>query len=376
MSIYAANRMGHVSTATAVANESYGANDIGQILYESQLNDQALFEAIVVSDLRELKGIREGTLLESEITALNEASIKGFFENVKARLKKFWEKVKGVFKNVIAKIAVFVAKDGKKFVKVFESNYKGFKGEPIKNCRLLLFGNTGKEANDYFDFPEVESIKKEIEAKKNAEKIDKTAIIAEELAKSIGRKGKSYSPKEYKIEVKKMLFDDQTRDVDERNVTAVINYAKDILNTGAKSIKDLRDMEKDIEKGIKKAEKEIKDAEKAALGDSPSKEAKKDNSNVIRNISALVSAYEQVTSIVMGTATAAVRANIRNAYSILNKIMHQSMGSSSVTTESACIVAEETFDDALNTNMEELDQDTKEAIENVIDAADPDIKDE
>ena len=372
MSIYSNNRMGHVSTATAVANESYGANDIGQILYESQLNDQALFEAIVVSDLREIKGIREGTLLESEITALNEASIKGFFENVKARLKKFWEKVKGVFKSIIAKIALFVAKDGKEFVKVFEKNYKGFKGEPIKDCRLLLFGNSGKEANDYFNFPEIESIKKSIESKKNDEKIDKSSIIGVELAKSIGHNSKSYTPKEYKIEVKKMLFD-QTHDVNEKNASAVITYAKDILNTGAKSIKDLREMEKEIEKGIKKAEKEIKDAEKAALGDSPSKEAKKNNNNVIRNISALVSAYEQVTSIVMGTATAAVRANIRNAYSILNKIMHQSMGSSSVNTESACILAEETFDNDLNTNMEELDQDTKEAIENVIDAADPDI---
>ena len=46
MSIYAANnRMGRASDATVVANESYGANDIGRILYETQVNDQAIFEA-------------------------------------------------------------------------------------------------------------------------------------------------------------------------------------------------------------------------------------------------------------------------------------------------------------------------------------------
>lgn len=363
MSIYATNRMGRVAEATAVANESYTGNDIGQILYESQLNDQALFEAIVLSDLKEIKGLREGTILESEIQALNEASIKGFFEAVKKRLKAFWEKVKGVFKTVIAKIALFVTGDGKKFVKNFEENYKGFKGE-LKGCKVVK-----KDMKEFFNFPEVEDVKKKIDGKKNDESIDKKEIIAAELGASLKGHTGSLTPKEFKAEAKKVVFGDGVSITESNH--AEINMMKDVVGTGRKTIKDLKAAEREIEKGIKKAGQEIKEAEKLALGMSPSKDDKKDNRNVIRNISALVSTYEQVTSIVMGTAIACARANLRNSYSVLNKIMHISMGSSTVTTESAAIAAEDTVDEVLDSSAEELDDETKEAVEEVIAAADP-----
>ena len=109
MSIYAANnRMGRASDATVVANESYGANDIGRILYETQVNDQAIFEAVLASDFAEIQGLREGTLLESEVQALNEMTTKEFFAQMKDRLMKFWAKIKAVFKSAIAKMVYFL----------------------------------------------------------------------------------------------------------------------------------------------------------------------------------------------------------------------------------------------------------------------------
>ena len=68
MSIYSTNdRVG--AAATIVADESYRPSDIGRIMYESQLNDQAIFEATLMADFAEINGLREGTLLESEIAA-------------------------------------------------------------------------------------------------------------------------------------------------------------------------------------------------------------------------------------------------------------------------------------------------------------------
>jgi hypothetical protein len=36
---------------------------MGRILYESECNDMAFFEAILASDFREIQGLQDGTLL-------------------------------------------------------------------------------------------------------------------------------------------------------------------------------------------------------------------------------------------------------------------------------------------------------------------------
>ena len=126
MSIYSNNRTGVAATATLVANESYKSNDIGRILYESAVNDMAFFEAVIASDFNEIKGLREGTLLEAEVAALNEASAKEFFKGMAERVKKFWAKIKGAIKAAINKLAAYVLKDGKAFVAEFEAAEKKY----------------------------------------------------------------------------------------------------------------------------------------------------------------------------------------------------------------------------------------------------------
>lgn len=371
MSIYATNRMGHMDTATAVANEAYGASDIGRILYESQVNDQAIFEAIVVSDLREIQGIREGTLLESEIQALNEASIKGFFEKIKARLKQFWEKVKGVFKDIIAKIALFVMRDGKKFVKRFDEVTKGFtmKGE-LTGCKYFT-----KKGLAIIKVPVVSDIETKINAQKNAESIDKKAVVSAELAVAIeGKPLTNPTEKEFKEAAIEALFTPKT--INASNYDGIVKVLKSVVSDGKDDIKALREKEKKIEKEIKEAGEKIKKAEKLALGMSPSKEEKKDNAHVIRNISALVSAYEQSTSIIMGLAISATKKNIKNSYSILNKIMKLAGGgvheSADLVFEAA--VAEGEVEEALEEGIEEVTETEKEAIEELKDAVDEEIK--
>ena len=354
MSIYSSNRMGRVSTTEAVANENYGSSDIGRVLYESQVNDQAFFEAIVLSDLREIDGIKEGTLLESEIKALNEANVKEFFEKMRKRLKEFWEKIKGVFKDVTTKIAIFITKDAKKFLKDFDKNFKmsNYKGDVYTNaCNVPIA--------THFKIPNVSEIKKEVERNKDSAYVDKTAILHEKLADSIhGCKEKYLTPKDFKIEAKRLIFGEKPAPIES---ASDINNLKNNISSASNSIKTINEQKNKIEKGIKDLENELKDAEKKSGGDG------------IRNISALISIYENLTSIVMNTVIGCVKVNIRKSYSTLNEILRKSTGASSVTTESACILAEEAVDEVLNGEVEELDKETQEAVDTIVDASSDDI---
>lgn len=96
--------------------EGYGTEDIGRILYENELNEMNIFNAALKNDFAEVKAVQEGTLLESEIKALQEASAAKFVEAVKAKLIAFWEKMKAVFRKAYSNLAVYAVKYGKTFV--------------------------------------------------------------------------------------------------------------------------------------------------------------------------------------------------------------------------------------------------------------------
>lgn len=122
MPIYSGNRTGSANIVIE-ADTSYGANDIGRIMYETEHNDQAIFEAILKSDFKEIKGIREGTILKSEIASLNEASIKNLFNTLKEAILKLMNKIAGLAKNFIAAISAFLDKNGKKTIKDFDEKF-------------------------------------------------------------------------------------------------------------------------------------------------------------------------------------------------------------------------------------------------------------
>ena len=96
--------------------EGYGSNDIGRIMYENEINEMNLFNAIIKNDFAEIKARTEGTLLESELQAMQEASISGVFASIRLMLQKFWEKIKAVFHRAYANLAAYSVKYGKQFV--------------------------------------------------------------------------------------------------------------------------------------------------------------------------------------------------------------------------------------------------------------------
>ena len=118
MAIISANRYGKLNGKIMFAtNESYGMDDIGRILQENEINEMNLFNAILKSDMSEIKARTEGTMLESELTQLQEASLKNFYKAVADKLRAFWEKIKGVFKDAYANLAAYAVKYGNVYLK-------------------------------------------------------------------------------------------------------------------------------------------------------------------------------------------------------------------------------------------------------------------
>ena len=115
--IISANRMSTMNGNIVIAaNESYGVDDMGRILIENEMNDMAIFNAMLKSDMHELQARNEGTLLESEIRSLNESSIRDTFNAIIAKLKKFWAKIKGFFQKAYSMVTAYCVRNGKAFI--------------------------------------------------------------------------------------------------------------------------------------------------------------------------------------------------------------------------------------------------------------------
>lgn len=355
MSIYATNRMGRSSVATITANESYKSNDIGRILYESQVNDMAIFEAVVASDMRECQAIREGTLLESEIVALNEKSVKEFFQTMLDKLKAFWRKIKGVFRDVMQKIAAYIVKDGKAYVTEFDAAYKELGGKDSDKVKLK-----------YFELTRVKLLSaKDIEdgiVSNTSTDTSRTEIIQKALGEVIGLD--SVTPKEFKEK-----FAEKTIDETEKTV-AHLKYV--LADKGSADLKKLKDLEKDVDKKLQETEKMLKDLEREANG--------KEAGPAINRVTMLVNVFESVSATTVGAAITAVKGNIRNARVGLHKALIElkkkddpkGAKEEEVLHNSAIIEAAEEVEAALDDSIEvaAADAETQAAIDEVLDDAD------
>lgn len=363
MPIYSNNRMGHMSTTAVAANESYTSNDIGRILYESQVNDMAIFEAVLASDFREIKGLQEGTILESEIAALNETTAKEFFSAMKERIKKFLAKVKGVIKDIITKIAIYVTRDGKKFVKEFEKIWAQKKSYFDRTIEAKTY-NTKQ-----FKLPSMQTIEGKIKSYKTITgTVDKTELLKKELGGLLGKP--ELSPDEFKKEYRLQISN--IVKINSSNVENFIKDAKVVLNSGSKEIATLKETQADIEKNISTIEDILKKSEKDLISKNSTKEDKNNVNLNISKISALVSVYESLVTIFMGCKISAVKANIKSVNKYMREIVGNIKNESATFIESAVSVAEDDVDEALNSGDNiQLDDKTDE-VEQLIDSAESD----
>jgi len=359
MSIYSTNRAGAVASIDVVANESYRASDIGRIMYEAQINDMAIFEATLKADFAEINGIREGTMLESEIAAFNEANAKAIFEHVKATLKKFWEKIKGVFKNAIQKFAAYVLRDGKAYAAEFQkfAKEKTFKGE-IKEARYQF--NSAAVT-----LPDKDLMDKALRGV--GAEYDKSAETAKALGKAINEP--ECDRKEFRSKAIALCLG-ETVDISESNAKAVADKCCEIISSNA-IIKGLKEAEAKANKDLADLNSTITAGEKA-VDEHNKKGDKEAAAKVIKNITIAVSVYEDVIALITSTKIAAAKTAMSNARSILAKIksgMSKDKAEEAVA-EAAVIEAEDEVEEALDDDLATpADDETQAEIEKLVDEA-------
>lgn len=346
MSIYSANRTESMALAQVAANESYASEDLGRIMYETQVNDMAFFEAILACDFNEVKGLREGTILESEITSLNEKASNGIIDGLCNALKLFWGKIKAVYQSSIDKIAAYVLNDGKAFVKAFESkvgkNAASWSGS-VNNVTVF---NTKHKC---LEIPDGATVSKWIETLNSKKSNDSAAeILGWELAARVGS-SEPVSAKEYFNKASNVSRFEET--LNARKIDEYKKAVSDAKSSIAKLKEDQKKTEKSINETMKKLRNQAKDSE-----------SKKSD---ISRLNSIVTAYQNLVSTVAKVGIQIVRNDLKSRRIALTKAMNDITGSSKTLGEAAILEAAGSFDDAMINDLS-INTETRYAIDNLV----------
>ena len=279
MGIYTSNRYlgeAYDYASEIPVNEAYDAAfGCAHILADCQVNDMALFESTIYSDIAEVRSIQEG------YGYVNENAFTSVLKKLAEAFKKLLGKIKGIFKAFIAKLTG-AFKDGKDLVKRYEkqiikyANWKDFKctkvREPKKSISNLkeainavfqaqkisafeysldntkAFGD-GVEplSNSLKNFGNLTTTQKVIDA--DADDI-KTELLKRYLSDNVNVTEES----EIHEEVMNYLFEDEgTIDGDDQVKSASYfsaNWIKTLLSEGEKWQKDIKKFNDKLEKNI------------------------------------------------------------------------------------------------------------------------------
>ena len=279
MGIYTSNRYlgeAYDYASEIPVNEAYDAAfGCAHILADCQVNDMALFESTIYSDIAEVRSIQEG------YGYVNENAFTDVLKKLAEAFKKLLGKIKGIFKAFIAKLTG-AFKDGKDLVKKYENqiikyaNWKDFKctkvREPKKSINNLkeaintvfqaqkisafeysldnnrAFGD-GVEllGNSLQKFGNLTTTQKVIDA--DADDI-KTELLKRYLSDNVNVTEES----EIHEEVMNYLFEDEgTIDGDDQVKSASYfsaNWIKTLLSEGEKWQKDIKKFNDKLEKNI------------------------------------------------------------------------------------------------------------------------------
>lgn len=259
MGVYSDNRSS-LGPMNIVAAEGYnGAIGAAQIMIETCQNDQAFFEAVINNDFKEAFGIAEGTILESELTVLSEASFGGILDKIKEMLKKLAEKIKGVFQAFKARVSQVFVRDNKKFV---DMHKKSVTQKDLSKMKYKYSKPTGNEMRDikfdfhieYNDFASIKDIKSLSEY--NERTFGDNSAEKKSLGSVIGQNEVEVS--EFAKEFHSYMFNDadEVEGITSQEISAIMSA----LYTGAEVIKDA---EKCMTKNLKAIDEAIKAIDKS-----------------------------------------------------------------------------------------------------------------
>lgn len=266
-----------------VANESYdGIVGAYTAVEENAINEHRIFESVIGRDFTEAY-VAAGALDESALEAVNEASLGGIWEKVKAFFKKMAEKILGVIKSIKDRIVIAFTRDGKELVKKYDKQIvKKINTQKMKNFKFTFYGEVRKDSllskdpakaietilsttelssKMYTCFNNAKTSFSSIENVKSKGEIDEKILLTDDQLSDLKEKAyQDISDNEATNRSELMKFATDVSDVDETEGLTIDMYKK-IVNTlkdGQAVIKKLNDSENKVKKIYNKI---IKDAE-------------------------------------------------------------------------------------------------------------------
>lgn len=308
MPIFSSNRVSYGESV--VADKTYTEHDMGRIMQECAINDMKIFNAALARDFKEVEGQREGTMLESELQAFQEFSIKEAWKSLKEKVKKLWAKIKGVFKNVYAKLTVALVRDNKTFIAMHR---KELLSKDCSNCKIPKFRDTksGVKADVIaYDSSYGENLKKALEA---IEKLDPASPDFETTLKnnsgSEGRDENITADSLFKNFMEK-CFEDTNSDLTFGKCNAYggsVNALLNNLSTNSGSLKGIKEQSKKIDKKFKTLLGKIEKAQQKADKDKDTEASK-----TYTNANKMVTFAQKVLNADVSSAIRACKFMIKN----------------------------------------------------------------
>lgn len=279
MGIYTSNRYlgeAYDYASEIPVNEAYDAAfGCAHILADCQVNDMALFESTIYSDIAEVRSIQEG------YGYVNENAFTSVLKKLAEAFKKLLGKIKGIFKAFIAKLTG-AFKDGKDLVKRYEkqiikyANWKDFKCTKVREPKKSI-SNLKEAINTVFQAQKISAFEYSLDHTRafgdgvellnnslknfgnltttekviNADADDiKTELLKRYLSDNVNVTEES----EIHEEVMNYLFEDEgTIDGDDQVKSASYfsaNWIKTLLSEGEKWQKDVKKFNDKLEKNI------------------------------------------------------------------------------------------------------------------------------
>lgn len=268
-----------------VANESYdGIVGAYTAVEENAINEHRIFESVIGRDFTEAY-VAAGALDESALEAVNEASLGGIWEKVKAFFKKMAEKILGVIKSIKDRVVIAFTRDGKELVKKYDKQIvKKINTSKMKNFKFTFYGEEITKDNPLAKDPAkcIENILSgtELATKMNScfnsaktsfsnienvtskGEIDEKILLTDDQLSDLKEKAyKSVSENEATNKSELMKWATDVSDVDETEGLTLDVYKKivNVLKDGQSVIKKLNDSESKVKKIYSKMIKEAED---------------------------------------------------------------------------------------------------------------------
>lgn len=331
-----------------VANESYdGIVGAYTAVEENAINEHRIFESVIGRDFTEAY-VAAGALDESALEAVNEASLGGIWEKVKAFFKKMAEKILGVIKSIKDRVVIAFTRDGKELVKKYDKQIvKKINTSKMKNFKFTFYGEEITKDNPLAKDPAkcIENILSgtELATKMNScfnsaktsfsnienvtskGEIDEKILLTDDQLSDLKEKAyKSVSENEATNKSELMKWATDVSDVDETEGLTLDVYKKivNVLKDGQSVIKKLNDSESKVKKIYSKMIKEAEDIQnkinKIAHTEKYNKAASLANALATNTIK-MGNALTNIATDVLTASIAEVKLGYKNARSIFTR---------------------------------------------------------